>query len=267
MFTRLMCPNLLAFARCWQFQVRRKSHLWKEARAIPCGRDPTSNESRVGERPSRAQSDSRSRSSGSTFRQRRGPTFKELYRGGLPSGKPDEQHRAKRRDSGRRADGPGRLRRRPRQMTVAIRQLFRPHPRSSPQELCQAAQRDAEVGGGAGAVAAGGLEGAADARGGASRAPRRGGGTPPRCAGPRRAQPPRRGGRGPRRPGAPRRAAPPSSGGDRGRPAWRGSPPPPSSSPRRPSRRCRTRSTGGPEAPGRRRRPPRGRRSRRRRGA
>ena len=32
-FTRRRCPNLLALARCWQFQVTRKSHLLYEASA------------------------------------------------------------------------------------------------------------------------------------------------------------------------------------------------------------------------------------------
>lgn len=31
--TRLMCPNLFALARCREFHVRRKSHLWWEASA------------------------------------------------------------------------------------------------------------------------------------------------------------------------------------------------------------------------------------------
>lgn len=30
-FTRRMCPNLFAFAKCLQFQVTRKSHLWYDA--------------------------------------------------------------------------------------------------------------------------------------------------------------------------------------------------------------------------------------------
>src|SRR5918992_2138741 len=27
MFTRRICPNLFAFARCWQFHITKKSHL------------------------------------------------------------------------------------------------------------------------------------------------------------------------------------------------------------------------------------------------